>query len=104
MEIVRTEHTFIKETYVSIDKRVFDCKDECIEYEKWLETNSRNIPTKEQFDALKEGEQVLYRGRLFRLDCSPNKYGDGIANIDDGAWSSEEVHYSELDLIAKEQK
>ncbi len=31
MEIVRTEYTFIKETYVSIDKRVFDCKDECIE-------------------------------------------------------------------------
>jgi hypothetical protein len=104
MEIVRTEHTFIKETYVSIDKRVFDCKNECIDYEKWLETNSRNIPTKEQFDALKEGEQVLYRGRLFRLDCPPNKYGDGIANIDDGAWSSEEVYYLELDLIAKEQK
>ena len=103
MEIVRTEHTFIKETYVSIDKRVFDCKDECIEYEKWLETNSRNIPTKEQFDALKEGEQVLYRGRLFRLDCPPNKYGDGIANIDDGAWSSEEVYYLELDLIPEEQ-
>ncbi len=68
MEIVRTEHTYIKETYVSIDKRIFDCEDECIEYEKWLETNSRNIPTKEQFDALKEGEQVLCGGRLFRLD------------------------------------
>lgn len=85
--------------YVSIDGRKFHNKDDCLTYEKWLETNTRNIPTKEQFDSLKKGDKVCYCGVLMSMEYPPNHFGEDIANITDGGWCDEEVHYTELDLV-----
>ncbi len=85
--------------YISIDGRKFLDKDHCLEYEKWLSENIRNVPTKEQFDNLKPGDKVLYRGKEFIIEWEPNKYDKDIVFISDGGWCDEEVHYTELDLI-----
>ena len=85
--------------YISVDGRKFLDKNDCLEYEKWLSVNNRNVPTKEQFDNLKPGDKVLYRGREFIIEWEPNKYDKDIVLITDGGWCDEEVHYTELDLI-----
>ncbi len=85
--------------YISIDGRKFLDKNDCLEYEKWLSKNNRNVPTKEQFDNLKPGDKVLYRGNEFFIEWEPNKYDKDIVCISDGGWCDEEVHYTELDLI-----
>lgn len=89
--------------FISKDGRKFHSKEDCLIYEKWLETNLRNIPTKEQFDSLKEGDEVYYCGILMYLEYPPNHFGQNIANISDGGWRDEEVHYMELDLSINEQ-
>lgn len=95
-EVVVT-NTYIN--YISSDERKFQDKDECLEYEKWLETNTRNIPTKEQFDSLKVGDKVYYRGKLYFVEYPPNHFEKDTVMIEDRRWDSDEVHYTELDLI-----
>ena len=93
--IVTTKHI----TYISNDERKFQDEGDCLAYEKWLETNTRNIPTKEQFDSLKVGDKVYYRGRLYFIEYPPNHFEKDTVMIEDRRWDSDEVHYKELDLI-----
>lgn len=93
--VVTTKYT----NYISNDERKFRCKDECLKYEKWLETNTRNIPTKEQFDSLKVGDKVYYRGRLCLVEYPPNHFEKDTVMIEEGKFDNDEVHYTELDLI-----
>lgn len=88
--------------YVSIDGRKFFDESDCLHYEKWLETNTRNIPTKEQFDSLKVGDKVYYRGKLYSVEYPPNHFEKDMVAIDDGRWNSDEVYYTEIDLIINE--
>lgn len=99
MTVEEVVETIIYNIYISIDGRKFSDKDHCLEYEKWLSKNNRNAPTKEQFDNLKPGDKVLYRGRKFVIEWEPNKYDKDTVGITDGGWCDEEVHYTELDLI-----
>ena len=95
-EVVVT-NTYIN--YISNDERKFQNKDECLKYEKWLETNTRNIPTKEQFDSLKVGDKVYYKGSLYFVEYPPNHFEKDTVTIGDRRWDIVEVHYTELDLI-----
>lgn len=104
---MRVEEVVVTKTYniyISIDGRKFLDSESCLEYEKWLEENKRNVPTKEQFDNLKPGDKVLYRGKEFTIDWELNKFEEDIVCITDGGWCDEEVHYTELDLITVKDK
>lgn len=101
MTMSKVEYVVAKTEYLSIDNRVFKNEKKCIAYENWLENNNRNIPTKEQFNLLKAGEEVLYRGNQFILEYDAGKYKEEYVEITDNRWSNLEVHYTELDIIEK---
>lgn len=88
--------------YYSIDNRSFREKDDCLEYEEWLKNNGRNIPTLEQFRALREDDIVLYCGKEYIVAEKPEReekeYVD-LLKVKNNTGMIRCAHYTEIDLI-----